>query len=151
MFPRRWLWIMPSSWMLHPVAVVRTDISEGGSSFIIRVTRIGELATMLAVTSNWHTLRRNAMWEWERYYEYQIDEQRGVGVAGNGVVLVKEQTTKWDSIDSVEGVGVGCILKNAVLWDAKLCGPCENRRFRRTYLFHYQVDKNRLRGSKLCF
>jgi hypothetical protein len=33
-----------------------TDISEELSTSIIRVTRIGELGTMLAVTSNQHTL-----------------------------------------------------------------------------------------------
>jgi hypothetical protein len=42
---------MPSSEILHHVALVRTDISEELSASIIRVTRIGELGT-LAVTSN---------------------------------------------------------------------------------------------------
>jgi hypothetical protein len=39
--------------MLRRVALVRTDISEELSAPIIRVTRIGELETMLAVTSNY--------------------------------------------------------------------------------------------------
>jgi hypothetical protein len=47
-------------WMLHHVAVVRTDVSEELSASFIRVTRIGELGTTLAVTGNQHTLRRNA-------------------------------------------------------------------------------------------
>jgi hypothetical protein len=34
------------------VALVRTDVSEQLSAFFIRVTRIGELRTTLAVTSN---------------------------------------------------------------------------------------------------
>jgi hypothetical protein len=38
--------------MLHRVAFVRTDFSEELSASIIRVTRIGELRTTLAVTSN---------------------------------------------------------------------------------------------------
>jgi hypothetical protein len=38
--------------MLGRVALVRTDVSEEPSSSIIRVTRIGELGTTLAVTSN---------------------------------------------------------------------------------------------------
>jgi hypothetical protein len=38
--------------MLHRVALVRTDISEELSTSFIRVTRIGELETTLAVTSN---------------------------------------------------------------------------------------------------
>jgi hypothetical protein len=42
---------MPSSGMLHRVALVRTDVSEECSVFIIRVTRIDELGATLAVTS----------------------------------------------------------------------------------------------------
>jgi hypothetical protein len=38
--------------MLRRVALVRTDVSEESSASIIRVTRIGELGTTLAVTSN---------------------------------------------------------------------------------------------------
>jgi hypothetical protein len=49
---------MASSGMLRRVALVRTDVSEELSAFIIRVTRIGELGT-LAVTSNRRTLRRH--------------------------------------------------------------------------------------------
>jgi hypothetical protein len=48
-----------SSGMLRRVALVRTDVSEELSAFIIRVTRIGELGTTLTVTSNRRTLRRN--------------------------------------------------------------------------------------------
>jgi hypothetical protein len=48
---------MASSGMLRRVAVVRTDISEEPSASIIRVTRLGELGTTLAVTSNRRTLR----------------------------------------------------------------------------------------------
>jgi hypothetical protein len=42
---------MASSVMLRRVAVVRTDVLEELSVSIIRVTRIGELGTTLAVTS----------------------------------------------------------------------------------------------------
>jgi hypothetical protein len=42
---------MTSSWMLCSVAPIRTDVSEELSALIIRVTRIGELGTTLAVTS----------------------------------------------------------------------------------------------------
>jgi hypothetical protein len=43
--------------MLRRVAIVRTDVSEELSASIIRVTKIGELGTTLAVTSNRFTLR----------------------------------------------------------------------------------------------
>jgi hypothetical protein len=50
---------MSSSGMSRRVALVQTDISEVLSASFIRVTRIDELGTMLAVTSNRRTLRRN--------------------------------------------------------------------------------------------
>jgi hypothetical protein len=46
---------MPSSGMLHSVALIGTDVSEKCSSSIVTVTRIGELRITLAVTSNRHT------------------------------------------------------------------------------------------------
>jgi hypothetical protein len=45
--------------MLRRVALVRTDVSKELSASFIKVTRIGELGTTLAVTSNRRTLRRN--------------------------------------------------------------------------------------------
>jgi hypothetical protein len=42
--------------MLRPVALVRTDVSEELSATFIRGTRICELGTTLAVTSNQRTL-----------------------------------------------------------------------------------------------
>jgi hypothetical protein len=47
---------MATSGMLRRVALLRTDVSEVLSASIIRVTRIGELGTIV-VTSNRHTLR----------------------------------------------------------------------------------------------
>jgi hypothetical protein len=41
--------------MLRRVALVRTDVSEEPSASFIRVTRIGELGTTLAATSNRRT------------------------------------------------------------------------------------------------
>jgi hypothetical protein len=51
---------MASSGMLRRMALTRTDVSEELNASVIRVTRICELGTMLAVTINRSTLRRNA-------------------------------------------------------------------------------------------
>jgi hypothetical protein len=49
---------MASSGMLRRVTLIRTDVSEEFSASIIRVTRIGDLGTTLAITSNRRTLCR---------------------------------------------------------------------------------------------
>jgi hypothetical protein len=54
-----WLWRMPSSGMLCHVTLVKTDVLEECITSIIRATRIGELGTTLAVTSNRSMLQRN--------------------------------------------------------------------------------------------
>jgi hypothetical protein len=50
---------MASSGTLRHVALVTADVSEELNASLIRVTRIGELGTALALTSNRRTLRRN--------------------------------------------------------------------------------------------
>jgi hypothetical protein len=47
--------------MLRRVALVRTDVLEELSAPFIGVTKIGELGTTLAVTSNRSTLRGNSV------------------------------------------------------------------------------------------
>jgi hypothetical protein len=61
---------MASSGMLRRVALVRTDVSEELGAPFIRVTRVGELGTTLAVTSSRRTLRRNT----KSYGEVQSQE-----------------------------------------------------------------------------
>jgi hypothetical protein len=48
--------------MLCWVGLVRTVVSEESSAYFIRVTRIGELETTLAVKNNPRTQRRNTKW-----------------------------------------------------------------------------------------
>jgi hypothetical protein len=50
---------MVSSELLLRVALVRTDVSEEPGASFIRVTKIRELGTTKAATSNRRTLRRN--------------------------------------------------------------------------------------------
>jgi hypothetical protein len=50
---------MVSSGLLRRVAILRTDVSEEPGASFIRVTKIGELGTTQAATSNRRTLRRN--------------------------------------------------------------------------------------------
>jgi hypothetical protein len=45
--------------MLRRVALVRTDVSEEPVASLIRVTRVGELGSTQAATSNQRTLQRN--------------------------------------------------------------------------------------------
>jgi hypothetical protein len=49
---------MPSSGILRHVPLVRTEVSEERSASIIKVTKIGEIGTKIAVSSNRRTLRR---------------------------------------------------------------------------------------------
>jgi hypothetical protein len=51
---------MVSSGLLRRVALVGTDVSEEPGTSFIRVTKIGELGTTKAATSNRRTLRRNS-------------------------------------------------------------------------------------------
>jgi hypothetical protein len=53
---------MASSGILRRVALVRADVSEELSVSFIRVIRIGELGTTLAVTSNRRLLGCYAVW-----------------------------------------------------------------------------------------
>jgi hypothetical protein len=50
---------MVSSGLLLRVDLVRTDVSEEPGASFIRVTKIGDLGTTQAATSNRRTLRRN--------------------------------------------------------------------------------------------
>jgi hypothetical protein len=50
---------MPSSEMLSRVVLIIADVSDERIASIIRVTRIGELGTTIAATSNRSTLLRN--------------------------------------------------------------------------------------------
>jgi hypothetical protein len=79
--------------MLRRVALVRTDVSEELSASFITVTRIGELGTTLAVTSN----RRN-FWFYNIVTCYgwvvRLITRRGFGLV-TGFIRCKDYNCTW--------------------------------------------------------
>jgi hypothetical protein len=73
---------MVSSGMLRRVALVTTDVSEEFSASFIRVTRIGEIGTTLAVTN----VRRKLF----------LRSVRQLLVTASGVVHSKKNGVYWD-------------------------------------------------------
>jgi hypothetical protein len=77
------------------MALARTAVSEERSPSIIRVTRIGELRTTLAVASNRRTLRSIYVWSSLKHSTYGIFiEPRRVSCLC-GLLLPLELITEW--------------------------------------------------------
>jgi hypothetical protein len=67
--------------MLRRVALVRTDVSEESSASFIRVTRIGELGTILAATSKRRTLHAGSVRRiFPKLHLIKITVFRGLGL-----------------------------------------------------------------------
>jgi hypothetical protein len=81
---------MPSFGMLRRVILVRTDDSEESIASIIRVTRIGELGTTLALTNNRSTLQRNTTFLRKRRF---LQEPHGVTSQKTAVFLITAMET----------------------------------------------------------
>jgi hypothetical protein len=103
---------MASSGILRRVALVRTDVAEELSDSIIRVTRIGELGTTLAVTS----VRR------------LLVTANVVPSSPILVTLMMEAKRRF----SQESHDVTCHKTTFFNWDVTPCGFCKNRRFGET-------------------
>jgi hypothetical protein len=97
---------MPSSEMLHHVALVSTDVSEEH-----RVTRIGELGT-LAVNSNGRTLQRRRYIPLKRRFL-----QKPHGVKPQKTVLFIVTTMKTSNLTKlVRNTNVATDIKNKNIW-----------------------------------
>jgi hypothetical protein len=68
---------MVSSGLLRRVAIVRTDVSEEPGAYFISVTKIGELGTTQAATSNRRTLRRNTWYYFAAYVGFCHPDEGG--------------------------------------------------------------------------
>jgi hypothetical protein len=105
--------------MLRRVALVRTDVSKELSASSIRVTIIGELGTMLAVTSNRRTLRRNTdttnwpspldfcLWDWTNS-EVDISDELLDHVMDGTARIKKRRDALRRAIRNVEWCLLGC-------------------------------------------
>jgi hypothetical protein len=98
-------WRTVSYGMLRRVALVRTHVSDELSASFIRVTRISELGTTLAVTSNRRTLRRNTKYipEDTILHSHRRENLKSYTVAE----CFKSHRQRWDPCFSLDYVRSG--------------------------------------------
>jgi hypothetical protein len=101
--------------MLRRLALVRPDVSEELSAVLFRVTRIGELGTTLALTSNRRTLRRN----------YLLMSICGLTTG----LLINVLIQNWTYLE------IEIEMKNAAFCDIRPCDSFKSWRFGGT-IFH---------------
>jgi hypothetical protein len=101
-------WRIVSSGLLRRVALVRTDVSEEPGASFIRVTKIGELGTTQAATSNRRTLQWNT----------------------KVLTRVTRRNNPEDTIlHSHRRENLKSYMRNGVFWDVTPCTSCKNRCF----------------------
>jgi hypothetical protein len=155
---------MASSEMLRRVALARTDVSEELSASFIRVTKIGELGTMLAVLRCVRRLLVTAsvvpsspilvtlMTEPLCHTETSVLTRATRRNIPEDAILQVYTTFSWPmfgefSQDVRFEVFILVTTKNAVFWDVMSCGSCKNRSFGVTYRLHHQGDNQRARNN----
>jgi hypothetical protein len=137
--------------MWRRVSLVRTDVSEERLASIIRVKRIGEIGTTLAVTGHYCSADSSRQVKWRICAGNQGHGHRKFVIVFARTLLCSLSWAR--SIQSVPPHPVywyfllvsfflnfpekSCLyLKNAVFWDVTPCGSCKNRRFRGSYRLH---------------
>jgi hypothetical protein len=150
---------MVSSGVLRRVALVRTDVSEELSASFIRVTIIGELGTMLAVTSNRRTLflrsvRRLLLTASVVPSSPILVTLMKEALRSSGTSVLTRGTRhnipvddilhshRSENLKSYIRLSVRTV-KNVVFWDVMPCGSCKNKHFGGTYRLLHHGDKNR--------
>jgi hypothetical protein len=94
-------------WDVTPVALVRTDVSEELSASFIRVTRIGELETTVAVTSNRRRGYKMCVMV-TNYINLMLLRAMQSLHRGNG--LCPPRMSKYRHLPEVRGIATRCIL-----------------------------------------
>jgi hypothetical protein len=137
---------MVSSGMLCFMALLRADVSEERSAFFIRVTRIGELGTTLAVTSNRRTLRRNTL---VFLHTRRLHSSECSLYVYPRISLACDHDVNIDFVPRLQNCFVSVLtLKNSVFCDVTPCGCCNNRRFGGTCRLIIRVKRiNELRET----
>jgi hypothetical protein len=126
---------MGSSGMLRRVAFVRTDVSKELSASFISVTRIGELGTTLALTSN-----RSTHLVFLRSVRRLLVRASVVPSSPVLVTLMMDalcssdtsifaRATRSNIPEDAVLEEMRFMLKNGVFWVVTPCGSCKNRRF----------------------
>jgi hypothetical protein len=156
--------------MLRRVALVRTNVSKECIVSIITVTRIGELGTALAITSNRSTLRGNTMsvltratlrnipkdgillCTYSSFHRYVFQNVLSLVYFLNVMKFACENSMPYvhmrvlKSIFESANMGFEALtavsMKNAVLCDVMPRDCCNNRHFGGTYHLLHQDEKN---------
>jgi hypothetical protein len=143
-FSRQWLWRTVSSGMLRRVALVITEVSEDLSASFIRVTRMGELGTTLAATSNRRTLWRNTKWFLATIKLYltvshSCSRFRYWNIHQDAIMWYHENVlcSYWLVFSGITFIHMMIV----VFLDVSLCGSRKNRRIWGTYCLHHQSEK----------